>query len=77
MREEVNSIIENELKIGFEKVITKFYSSLQESTQSNRVIFNKIYDILFRMMNVDSAIESERVEKKLSLQLVSNEGLEE
>lgn len=77
MREEVNSIIENELKIGFEKVITKFYSNLQESTQSNRVIYNKIYDILFRMMNVDSAIESERVEKKLSLQLVSNEGLEE
>lgn len=53
--------------MGFENIVNKFYNSLDENTQSNKEIFNKAFDILFRMMNIDSAIESERIEKKLSL----------
>lgn len=56
----MNSIIENEIKNSFSKVLKALYESFDERNIESKSAFDEIYNILFKLMNISETIEQKR-----------------
>lgn len=57
--------MDGEFKAMLTNNIGRFYGSLSDSTQDEKKFFGRVYDVLFRMMNVADGVDAYKIDNKL------------